>query len=511
MTRFWTVAALVLGGLASPNQAFAAAPPGDQSGRSVIVLGEDGSLLRWTPGSSALALLSVPWSPVNDLAPGGMKDRVLILTGTSAGEGGKRSKGEGRAILLDTAPATPVAIRTISFPGQGIKATVSSDGRKAYILAYASGKDGSRASQPVGRALLHAIDLTTGKVSASASLDQAPNAIALDASGRRLFLSLKGRILSYTTSPLASSWHYRSPGINRGLALRPGGDVLFVQRERQVAVFDPRDMATRDAVKRRSRDDDATTIIALPIEAAALAFSDDGRMILAFGRGDRFAFVDGEAKWGVIAPDTPADLKGSEVVRPVFFPSATADLLLASLPGRKVVSVPSPPEFLSSSSDEVQERGEAIEAETPAAPEGQPAPAEQPAKEEPPAPPAGQPAASPPPAPNPPVPHLGGSPVATEAKALRGKVIGDRGRVRAIVIYGPDSIVREQGRALPGPDGAWEAPLPPPGTYRLVPVGERSSALRSVPSFLTVKVSGEGWTGLDFQVPESGPGQAPTR
>ncbi|PYS97315.1 MAG: hypothetical protein DMF50_01010 [Acidobacteria bacterium] len=504
MTRFWTLAGLVLGGLASLTPAFASGTPADQAARPVIVLGEDGSLLRWTPGSAVLSPLVVPWIPVNDLAAAGARDRVLILTDAAAEEAGKRSKGEGRAILLDTAPATPAAIRTISFPGRGIKATVSADGRKAYILAYATGKDSSRAPQPGGRALLHALDLTTGKVIASASLDQIPNAIALDAPGRRLFLSLKGRILSYTTAPLASSWHYRSPGINRGLAVRPGSDVLFVERERQVAVFDPKEIDARDAVKRRSRDDDATTIIALPIEAAALAFSDDGRMILAFGRGDRFAFVDGEAKWGVIAPDTPADLKGSEVVRPVFFPSGTADLLLASLPGRKVVPVPSPPEFLSSSSDEVQEQGEPVEPETPVAPDDQPPPAEQP-------PPAGPPALSPSPTPSPSpapdtaAPRAGGGPVAMEAKALRGKVTGDRRRVQAIVIYGPDSIVHEHGRTQPGPDGAWEAPLPPPGTYRLVPLGERSSALRSVPSFLTVKVEGEGWADLDFRVPESGP------
>ena len=60
---------------------------------------------------------------------------------------------------------------------------------------------------------------------------------------------------------------------------------------------------------------------------------------------------------------------------------------------------------------------------------------------------------------------------------LRGRLAGNRERVAAIVMYGPDDIVREQARVAPDPDGAWEMPLPPPGTYRIVPVAATFASL----------------------------------
>jgi len=115
------------------------------------------------------------------------------------------------------------------------------------------------------------------------------------------------------------------------------------------------------------------------------------------------------------------------------------------------------------------------------------------------------PAPSPEPAPSPtpvsspmttPIP----APTAETIAVLAGRLTGRVEAVRAIVIYGPGSIIREQARVLPASDGAWKTPLPPPGTYRVVPVGEGSRPLRCEPHFHTVEVKGEARTDLDFKI-----------
>jgi hypothetical protein len=83
---------------------------------------------------------------------------------------------------------------------------------------------------------------------------------------------------------------------------------------------------------------------------------------------------------------------------------------------------------------------------------------------------------------------------------LAGRLSGRIDAVRAIVIYGPGSIVREQARAVPDADGSWRIPLPAPGTYRIVPMGEGTRPVRSEPNFHTLDVKDRGVTGLDFRI-----------
>jgi hypothetical protein len=83
---------------------------------------------------------------------------------------------------------------------------------------------------------------------------------------------------------------------------------------------------------------------------------------------------------------------------------------------------------------------------------------------------------------------------------LAGRLSGRIDAVRAIVIYGPGSIVREQGRAVPAADGSWTIPLPPRGSYRIVPMGEGTRPVRSEPNFHTLDVKDRGVTGLDFRI-----------
>ncbi|HEU4402640.1 MAG TPA: hypothetical protein VFT43_11095, partial [Candidatus Polarisedimenticolia bacterium] len=430
----------------------------------------------------------------------------------------------GEAVLLDAATTSPTPIRSVPFEGRGFKGVATADGRRAYLLSYHSGK--GKARETAG-AWIHEIDLVAGKEGASAALARLPNGLAVDPAGRRLFVSFQDEILTYTTRPLASSWRYRSPGVNRGLYVTPGGDLLYAVRERQVALFQLRPQAAPGAdAARRSRDDDASAVVPLPIDAAALDFSPDGGLALAFGRGGRVAFVDLVAHRTVEAPAPPAALEAAELIRPILFPAA-ADLLVALFPSRAIVELPrptpgagSPPEPAPASSTPPAPAPEPLPAAGPTPAEPQPgrgmplpppAPNEEPspvplrrATSVPVTPRAG--AVAVPEAPAPPPPRIP-EPRATQApvkigKVLRGKLTGEVSLVTAVVVYGPDSLIREQARAVPSADGSWEIPLPPPGRYRIVPVGESGRSLRSEPNFHTLSVGSaeEGRDGLDFSI-----------
>lgn len=83
---------------------------------------------------------------------------------------------------------------------------------------------------------------------------------------------------------------------------------------------------------------------------------------------------------------------------------------------------------------------------------------------------------------------------------LAGRITGRSELVKAILVLGPDSIIREQARITPAADGTWTAPLPPPGAYRVVPVGDGTRPLRSEPHFQTVQVRDGGRGDLDFRI-----------
>jgi hypothetical protein len=83
---------------------------------------------------------------------------------------------------------------------------------------------------------------------------------------------------------------------------------------------------------------------------------------------------------------------------------------------------------------------------------------------------------------------------------LNGRISGMTGLVVAVVVYGPDSIIRESARVVPESDGSWSIPLPPPGSYRVVPVGQGTRPLRCEPHFQTIQIAGEAMGGLDFRI-----------
>jgi hypothetical protein len=469
------------------------APTGAAGGFLTFVLGPDGVVYSWTAGDADLSplppsLARLAGHPVNDLAMSGEGGKAVVLPVASHRTGARRNRLEGSAVVISspTTTAPPAILNEIAFEGDGRRVAVSKDGRFAYVLAILTRPD------PAGgevRARLSALDLDEGRVLASAQLDKPPSAIALDPAGTRLYLAYAGRIQTYTTHPLAQSWHYRSPGANRGLCFRPHGTVLYAARLAQIALFDPAVIAGRKPEERQKLQDDATAVIPLPFAADSLLFSRDGTLAAASGPGNVLAFF--EPGSGTIVT-TSVDGAGSETrqeVRPFYFGQGPGDLVVAIFPEKRVRAIAPPASLIQAATvNNLKLLNGAVQ--IPYSQSSPPATADTPKPD----------AATPPTATPTPSPTPAAAEPSDVPPVLAGRLSGRIDAVRAIVIYGPGSIVREQARAVPDADGAWRIPLPAPGSYRIVPLGEGSRPVRSEPNFHTLDVKDQGVTGLDFKI-----------
>jgi len=505
--RHGRLLALVLaaGAAAAPSTpgVTAAGPPS-------IVLGPDGLLYSWRPGASELQALppildEIDHRAVNDLATSGAGgvDLVLMAAAPDAPTG-RRQRQEGLAVLVaqDAGVVPAHVLKTIAFEGDGRRAVVAGDGKRAYVLAIRTPADASRSQM---RFWIHEIDLEAGRVSASAQLDRPPSALALDPPGARLFLAYTDRILSFTTRPLASSWHYRSPGTNRGLCFRPGSGVLYSVRRDQVALFDPKVLAAVPPEKRRSMPDEATAVVRLPFSADSLLFSHDGRLAAVSGAGMDIAFLDAETSRVDLATGVFSHPDGVREVRPFQFDEGAGRLFIGTFPDRKVLSV-SPPAVQTGAAPTPSP----VPTPTPTPfptpwPLPTPTPTPLPTPWPTPTPhPTATPIPEPVPSPVPPHdaagPPPGSAPPDSVEAGLAGRLTGRIELVKAVVVFGPGSIIREQARVAPRADGAWRIPLPAPGVYRVVPLGDGSRPLRCEPNFLTVEVKDRGREDLSFQV-----------
>ncbi len=492
MTRTGLLAgacALLAVAMAGSPAASAMTPDAAPAGGSppAFVLGPDGVLYSWRTGDSALespppTLAQLGGRLVNDLAFSGKGGRMVVLLASpfEAMARHKRHEGSLLVISIPAEPAPPRVLNEIAFEGEGRRVAVSGDGRWAYVLAIRAAAD--TALEPIWTRV-YALDLDAGRVVSSAQLDRPPTAMALDPSGDRLYLACAGRIVSYSTHPLAQSWHYRSPGGNRGLYFRPQSAILFSVRLREVALFDPRVIEALKPEQRHKLDDNATAVVALPFAADSLLFSQDGLLAAVYGPGDSFAFLDPEAG-KIIAPAADeAAPDAHREVRPFFFGAGPGDLIIGVFPDERVMTVHPPvvPVPVASATRPLVTSPEPKLLIT-----------------EPPITAAESSVQAPVPIPTP-------SPVPTDeqveaAPVLAGRLTGRVEAVRLIVVFGPGSIVREQARATADAGGSWRIPLPPPGTYRVVPLGEGSRPLRSEPNFHTVEVKGQGRADLDFKI-----------
>ena len=124
-----------------------------------------------------------------------------------------------------------------------------------------------------------------------------------------------------------------------------------------------------------------------------------------------------------------------------------------------------------------------------------PPPIQEPPAEPEPAPAVAEPPPEPPVAAAPETPPI--VPAATETPAEPGTVSGAVAgpalpEVAAIVLLGPDNVLREAARAIPDEKGRYVASALPPGAYRIVAAGKGGRVLICEPSFITVRVDSNG-------------------
>lgn len=75
---------------------------------------------------------------------------------------------------------------------------------------------------------------------------------------------------------------------------------------------------------------------------------------------------------------------------------------------------------------------------------------------------------------------------------LRGRLTGPAAaEVKAVVVLGPNNLLREAARVAPSSDGSWSAGPLPRGTYRILVDAGGSRVASSDPAFLTVTVDQE--------------------
>ena len=495
---------------------------------AVRFLSEGGVVFTWDGLSASLGHAAEPVVPAGGsvrgvLVAGPQTLVVLSVPPAEASHGRHRHDGEAR--LYDPSVSPPRLLRTIAFDGEPLEGVVSTNLRKAWVLAYRP-PDATGGSP---RTFLHALDLGSGRIEASSEPGAPVSGIALDAEGGRIYASQRDRIQTFTQQPLVAAWHLRSPGLNGPLALVPGTRTLCVVRGQELAVFDPAVIEKRQAAERRTLVDDATAVIHLPFQPDHLALSDDGHLALVSAPG-AMVFVEPAAQAMIWPGDPVAGLKESAAVRALAFPGVGHDLIVALLPSGAVTAVRTPPPQpkralapeppIAAAGAGASATPAASSTPAPGAPaadapatgaSGAPAPEAKespaPAAEPVPAAPSASPDAGPPPIPPPPAGESPAPPGEAKPPAptgLSGKLTGAVARVHAIVLYGPNNILKEYARVRPESDGSWRAPLPPAGAYRVMAVGDGSTPLPVKPGYIAVKVvEGVGQSDLDFEVKPS--------
>lgn len=530
------------------------------------VLGDDGSIFEWSSGGSLLRRATSPLGfadlggAVKDLASFAGGTRLIVLLPNRDDPGKGRKRREGMAMVYDTSSPIPTLMQRIPFAGDGYGMAMAPDGSRCYVLA--ARPEGGRGGP---RFWIHGLDPAAGEVTSATLLEKPGTGLAVSPDGDRLFVSFENRIQSYTTRPLLTSWHYRSPGINGGLYFPPESDVLYAIRTGGIALFDPAIILQRDRNAPRDETDDSTGSIPLPFGPAAMMFSTERPRAAALGN-NAVVFVDLATGAALPSPEQPAVLREAALLRPLeFLPGG--DLVVGLFPAGIVTAVdapetPAPLPATTAQNDGTDAPAEtaaiapaAIGAMAAAAGSGATAtPADSPAapgSES--APPAGPPGvsgpdtapqaepeaafnmmeASPvgdrpaqlePPATDEPVIPVVANPPADDPEPeaapetapepapprtaelfLSGRLSGEPDLVAALVLYGPGSIIREHSRVTPAADGRFRLPLPAAGTYRLVPIGGTATPIVAQPNFHTITVeAGTGRADLDFSI-ENGP------
>jgi len=444
--------------------------------------------LRVNTATGFATEVPLPYSQVNDLALFPDRRRVLLTTSSKNGK---------QSLLLVLSSESLAPLGRVQIPGNGRRLLVSPDGYFAYVLVQQPEKGRAGEEKTSGRWELLGVDLGASTVSGTYPLGAPASTLALAPGGERVFVALQDRIQSFTTRPLTASWYFRSPGDNREMAVRPFTGELFVLRGSSVAIFDP-GLQGRHGEESDDKKDDAALILTAPTHIDRIAFSANGRLAVASGKGlDELLVLDAEkhrvaGSWPedstaiaallntVAIAEKPHGPRGKlSPPRPGFSPPLVTRLPPAPPSKRDL------PGVLQSGSTSGDARAQS-------------------------SPPSVDSTLSPPPFPQKEIERVEapgpGSPPEIFSleevgdRVLAGRLGGDISQVTAVILYGPDSITTVRDRVTPSADGSYSFKLPPRGRYRIVPSGAPHVALSCRPAFHTLDVGEYGFRGIDFKV-----------
>jgi hypothetical protein len=446
---------------------------------------------------------------------GASPSRAPRLLVASAGP----ATGESLVSAIDG--ATGEVVEETAVPGSVAFLLAAPGGRTAYVVVERGEVEEAGRPRRVGRFSLSAVDLDGGGAGGAVSVEAPVLGASLDAGGGRVYLGMADKVRSFRTNPLRSSWQLRSPGPNHLILPVGTGADLLVARGSEVALLSPDRLPGRDPNTGSFPRDDAFAVVDLPFAPAFLAASTNGAVAAALDApGGRLALVD-------LAAGKLLGVREVEgIAAAVFPPGRPSIVLLGRAQGEALEMAFAPPsEARAPGPSRAEDAGASAPVDAggvapPASrsedlrPAGSapppPAPAESPAA---PAPPGETSPGAPPPAP----PEEAAAPAAETAPArppaaaaapaagavpgrLRGTVTGDLAAVAAVVVFGPNSLLREHARAAPAADGSFDLPLPPPGRYRILLAGAGGAQLAYAPAYYQIEVGGSGIAGLDFMV-----------
>ncbi len=393
-------------------------------------------------------------------------------------------------------------------PGPGRLLAVDGGGHIACVLGFrpAMAKK-ARAGEPRPEDwVLWKLDLATGQVTGGSPMGLEPLAVALHdgGGGMRLFVAAKDRVATWTLQPLASSWFYVSPGINRDVAVSgapaAAEAVVAILREGQLAIIDPQRRPREDGRVKMSNDD-VTSTIAIPDRGVSVGVNGEGTLAAVLHE-DRTHMTWADLRDGTIVETEPLPAALDQVSRVTRVAQERITPDPEPPPGEPDAgAIAAAPQPAPAAPEAGPPAVEPADGPPPVKPEPEPAPETERGLKTEPAAQGGQEEAAPEPASPPAAPPV----AAVQASAtatLSGKVTGSVPGGVEVLLFGPSNIIKLHARVPVGEDGAFEAPLPPPGSYRVVVRPKDSVQLFTRPEMRTIVVKRDegGLAGIDFEV-----------
>jgi hypothetical protein len=329
---------------------------------------------------------------------------------------------------------------------------VTPDGKTAYAIVRVVDRKGGLRNVDLVR-----IDLETARAGVVASLPATARGLALGGDGASLLVASRDEIRTFVFPSLTSGPLYRAIGDNVGVAPLPGSSYVLLAQSSRVVLADLAAPQDRDGLVLAQE-----TSAPAPLRGLLDSAGDAGPIALA----------DGGRAWCVRA-EPPASSPPKKVEPPPETPPAAEPPPVVAAAAAAALAEPPPPAQPPVTSPPREPPAVASPPQEP--PSVTPSPEESP------------PVASPP---QEPPPEPGG---AAEPGTVFGTISGPAmAEVTAVVLLGPDNVLREAARAIPDEQGRYKSAALPPGSYRLIAAGKRGRVLICNPPFISLKVASNG-------------------